>query len=228
MTLRQTLSGAGLLALTALFAATLLAGVYALTRQAISDAEHQARLQALTVVLPADRYDNDPLNDQISVIARGWLGSDEAMTVWRARRAGAPTMLAIEAIAPDGYAGSIQLLVSVDAAGHIGAVRVTRHSETPGLGDAIELRRSDWIDHFAGTSLASPPAARWKVRKDGGEFDQFAGATITPRAVVAATRRVLQLLEHHGPELYAEPAGSVLRFSDAPETPAIPSTGREP
>jgi len=221
MALRQAFSGAGLLALTALFAATLLAGVYALTRQAISDAEHQARLQALAVVLPPDRYDNDPLNDQITVVAPGWLGNDEPMTAWRARRAGEPAMLAIEAVAPDGYAGAIHLLISVDVAGHIGAVRVTRHSETPGLGDAIELRRSDWIDRFAGKGLEQPPATRWKVRKDGGDFDQFAGATITPRAVVAATRRVLQLLERHGAALYAEPAGAELRFSDAPE--ALPS-----
>jgi len=219
MTLRQTLSGAGLLALTALFAATLLAGVYALTRQAISDAEQQARLQALALVLPPDRYDNDPLADQITVLAPGWPGSDAPMTVWRARRAGEPTMLAIEAVAADGYAGSIELLISVDTSGHIGAVRVTRHSETPGLGDAIEMRRSDWISRFAGKGLQQPPPARWKVRKDGGDFDQFAGATITPRAVVAATRRVLQLLERRGAALYAEPAGAALRFTDAPEAP---------
>lgn len=219
MSLRQTLSGAGLLALTALLAATLLAGVHALTAQAISDAEHRARLQALALVLPPDRYDNDPLADQISVLAPGWLGSDAPMTVWRARRAGEPVMLAIEAVAPDGYAGAIQLLIGVDTAGRIAAVRVTRHSETPGLGDAIEWRRSNWIAGFVGRSLGAPPSARWKVRKDGGDFDQFAGATITPRAVVAATRRALQLLEQHGAALYAEPAGGALRFADAPEAP---------
>lgn len=222
MALRQTLSGAGLLAVTALFAATLLAGVYALTRQPISDAEHRARLQALAVVLPPDQYDNDPLNDQIRVLAPGWLGSDEPMTVWRGRRAGKPVMLVIEAVAPDGYAGAIQLLISVDVAGRVGAVRVTRHSETPGLGDAIELRRSDWIERFAGKGLEQPPLARWRVRKDGGDFDQFAGATITPRAIIAATARVLQLLERHGAALYAEPAGTELRFSDAPEAQPAP------
>lgn len=221
MALRQTLSGAALLAATGLFAATLLAGVYALTHEAISHAEHQARLQALAVVLPPDRYDNDPLNDRINVVAPGWLGSDQPMQAWRARRDGEPVMLAIEAVAPDGYAGPIQLLVSVDSAGRIGAVRITRHTETPGLGDAIELRRSDWITRFSGKGLGNPPRAAWKVRKDGGEFDQFAGATITPRAVVAAIRRVLQLLERHGPELYAEPAGSTLHLSDAPEAPTI-------
>src|SRR3546814_7707171 len=86
------------------------------------------------------------------------------------------------------------------------ALPISRHTETPGLGDAIELRRSDWITRFSGKGLGNPPRAGWRVRKDGGAFDQFAGATITPRAVVAAIRRVLQLLERHGPELYADPA----------------------
>jgi len=218
MSARRTLSAAGLLGLAALLTALLLAGVHRLTRDAITASEHRARLQVLGIVLPTDRYDNDPLDDQIALVAPGWLGSRQPMPVWRARRDGAPSMLAFEAVAPDGYSGDIDLLISVDAAGRIGAVRVTRHRETPGLGDAIEAGRSGWIERFAGIDLAHPERARWAVRKDGGDFDQFAGATITPRAVVAATRRALQMIERHGAALYAAPAGTELHLADAPDS----------
>lgn len=222
MSARQTLSAAGLLGLAALLTALLLSGVHLLTRDAIAASEHRARLRALSVVLPVARYDNDPLEDSITVAAPGWLGSEQPQHVWRARHGGAPAMLALEALAPDGYSGDIQLLISVDADGKIGAVRVTRHHETPGLGDAIEAGRSGWIEQFSGLMLGVPPRDRWSVRKDGGDFDQFAGATITPRAVVAATRRVLLLVEQHGTELYAAPSGSQVRLTDAPDSRATP------
>lgn len=217
MTLPRTLSGAGLLALAALLASLLLAGVHQLTRGAIAEAEHRARLQALSIVLPTDRYDNDPLDDRITVVAPGWLGSELPMQAWRARRGGAPAMIAFEARAADGYSGDIQLLMSVDAAGRIGAVRVTDHHETPGLGDGIEADRSGWIERFSGLDLQHPERQRWAVRKDGGDFDQFAGATITPRAVIAATRRGLLMIERYGAELYAAPSGAELHFTDAPD-----------
>lgn len=219
MSARQTLSAAGLLGLAALLAALLLSGVHRLTRDAIAAAEHRARLQALSIVLPAQRYDNDPLEDHVTIVAPGWLGSDRPMPAWRARRAGAPAMIAFEATAPDGYSGDIHLLLSIDAAGHIGAVRVTSHHETPGLGDAIEAGRDGWIERFTGLDLEYPARERWAVRKDGGEFDQFAGATITPRAVVAATRRALLMIERHGAELYAAPVGAEVHFTDAPDLP---------
>lgn len=222
MSARPVLTAAGLLGLAALLTTLLLTGVHRLTRDAIAESEHRARLLALSVVLPLARYDNDPLDDHISLAAPGWLGSGQPLQVWRARRNGEPAMLAVEAVAPDGYSGDIQLLISVDVDGHVGAVRVTRHRETPGLGDAIEIERSGWIARFDGLGLDDPPRERWAVRKDGGAFDQFAGATITPRAVVAATRRVLQLVERHGAELYAAPSGSQVRLTDAPDSRETP------
>ena len=161
-------------------------------------------------------YDNDPLADRVQVLAPRWLGSGDAMTIHRGRRDGTPSALAIEAIAPDGYAGPIRLIVGVDVDGRVLGVRITEHRETPGLGDPIDASRSDWIQSFVGRSIGQPPEARWTVRKDGGEFDQFAGATVSPRAVVHAVRRVLLFVTAHGVELQRADAGEELRFVDGP------------
>lgn len=106
-----------------------------------------------------------------------------------ARQDDRPVAAILEATAPDGYSGAIQLLVGVDFSGTVLGTRVTEHHETPGLGDKIELRLSDWITHFSGKTIAAGNDAHWAVKKDGGDFDQFTGATITPRAVVNAVKR---------------------------------------
>ena len=213
---RESLRAGLQLGLAALVATALLAGTYFLTRDRIGAAEHRARMQALEVVLPAARYDNDLLADTVQVQAPAWLG-DEATTVHRATLAGAPSALVFETVAPDGYGGPIRLLLAIATDGRVLGVRVTAHRETPGLGDDIEAGRSDWITRFQGRALGDPPAAGWAVRKDGGDFDQFAGATVTPRAVVAAVKRCLELVARHGDELYAAPAGATLRIDSAPD-----------
>ena len=208
---------ASLLAVCALLAAALIAGTHALTKDRIDEQNHRARLAALAVVLPPELHENDPLADEIAVRAPHWLGTNAPQRAWRARRGGAPAALVLEAVAPDGYAGPIRLLIGVDAGGHVLGVRITEHRETPGLGDGIDARKSDWIEAFDGRSLGDPERARWKVRRDGGDFDQFAGATVTPRAVVQALRRVLDYVARHGAELYAAPPGATLEHADAPE-----------
>lgn len=218
--LRNALQAGLLLGLAALLAVGVLVGVEHLTRERIAAAEHQARLAALAAVMPVDRYDNDPLADAITVFAPGWLGSDQPLRVWRGRRGDAPVQLVVETVAPRGYSGPITLLVGVDGTARIVGVRVTHHQETPGLGDAIEARRGPWIDRFEGRSLSDPVAGRWRVRRDGGDFDQFTGATITPRAVVAAVASTLAFVEAHGPALYAAPAGGELVFDGGP--PPLP------
>lgn len=213
--LRESLRAGAQLALAGLAAAALLAGTWALTRERIADAEQRAKLQALEIVLPAKRYDNDPIADAVQVRAPAWLGSESA-TVSRARLAGAPSALVLDVVAPDGYAGPIRLLVAVAADGSVLGVRVTAHQETPGLGDDIEAGRSDWITRFTGRALGDPPASRWQVQRDGGDFPQFAGATLTPRAVVAAVRRTLQFVARHGDAVRAAEPGATLSFDDAP------------
>lgn len=100
-----------------------------------------------------------------------------------------------------GYSGEIQVLLGVDPEGRILGVRVIRHTETPGLGDKIELAKSDWVLAFNGRSLGDPPPERWAVKKDGGVFDQFTGATITPRATVKAVKEGLVLFAAHREEI---------------------------
>lgn len=216
--LRESLRAGVQLALAGLAASVLLAGTWVLTRDRIADSERKARLQALEIVLPADRYDNDPIADSVAVQAPAWLGQPTA-TVYRARLAGEASALVLEATAPDGYSGPIRLLVALDPAGAVLGVRITAHQETPGLGDDIEAGRSDWILGFQGRSLADPARERWRVQRDGGHFPQFAGATLTPRAVVTAVRRALDFAAAHGDAVRAAEAGATLSFDDAPIDP---------
>lgn len=151
---------------------------------------HEDRLNSLGQVLPAERYDNNPL--AAPLILKSEDGKE--VTVYRATLAGRVTGVAYE-IRGTGYAGEIRLMMGVDGEGRILGVRVLAHKETPGLGDKIELKKGDWILRFDGLSLGNPAAQGWRVKKDGGQFDQFAGATITPRGVVAAVRRGLEFFQ---------------------------------
>lgn len=174
----------------ALFAAGstgLTAAIDQLTKNTIAD---QAALQQNALfqqVIPADRYNNDLLKSCYLVNAPE-LGKG-THRVYIATQGEQPVAAVLEATAPDGYSGAIQLLVGADFNGTVLGTRVTEHHETPGLGDKIELRISAWITHFAGKAIKGENDAQWAVKKDGGQFDQFTGATITPRAVVNAVKR---------------------------------------
>jgi electron transport complex protein RnfG len=180
-----------------------LAGFHAATRERIEAQARAAELRTLAVLLP-DGYDNDPLADRIAIGPEPALGLRSAREAWRARRGGAPLGVVLPVVAPDGYSGDIEMRVGIANDGRIVGVRVVAHRETPGLGDPIEAAKSDWIEGFRGRFLGEPPVERWTVRKDGGEFDQFAGATITPRAVVVAVRKALDYHAAHRDELYRE------------------------
>jgi electron transport complex protein RnfG len=198
---------AGLLLLAAaLVAVGAVAVVHDLAQPRIEANERAARVAKLAEVLGTTQYDNDLLGDVIEVRDAELLGTDAALPVHRARLAGQPVAALITAVAPGGYGGPIRIVVAVGADGEVIGVRVLAHKETPGLGDGIERRKSDWIDGFAGRSLGSPPADRWRVRKDGGEFDQFTGATVTPRAVVSAVRGALAWFDVHRDEVFTRPA----------------------
>jgi len=161
------------------------------TSAAITENERQVLLRNLYALLPRDKLDNDIATDTLQLPASALLGTDDASTVYRARLGGEPVAAIFNSVAPDGYNGKIHLLVGVYTDGRLAGVRVVKHAETPGLGDAVEIRKSPWINDFAGKSLANPTPERWRVKRDGGDFDQFTGATITPRAVVAAVRNTL-------------------------------------
>lgn len=176
------------------------------TYQKIRTNERATLLLSLSALVPQSYYDNDLLGDICVVKNRALLGTDEDVTVYRARKEGAPVAAILASIAPDGYNGSIKLLVAVDYFGNIIGVRVTSHQETPGLGDGIEEKKSNWIFNFTRYSLKSLGQEQWKVKRDGGIFDQFAGATITPRAVVKAVYNTLQFYDLNKEQLFSAPA----------------------
>ena len=165
--------------------------------------EREVLLRNLYALLPADQLDNDIASDTLTAAPDPLLGTAEASTVYRARRNGEPVAAIFNSVAPDGYSGRIHLLVGVYVDGRIAGVRVIRHAETPGLGDGIEIRKSDWITAFDGKSLSDPQTPGWRVKRDGGEFDQLTGATITPRAVVAAVHRTLLYYRQNADMIFA-------------------------
>lgn len=185
--------GAGILAAFSLVFTALMAGSYSLTQEIVQKNEEQARSQLIAQTLPAGSYDNNLLANsrKLSQEDSRRLGNDKPASVYLAKKEGKIVAAVFEAIAPDGYAGKIQLLVAVASGGEVLGVRVLSHQETPGLGDYIDAAKSNWIRQFDGKSLASTEIERWKVRKDGGVFDSNAGATISPRAVVNTVKKTL-------------------------------------
>lgn len=195
----------GLFAIATVGAVTVL---HQFTAERIQAAERAAQLRALNEILPQEIYDNQLLDSSVEV-HHPLLGTAQPTPAYIARRNGAPSAVILQVVAPDGYSGAIHLLVGVLADGNIAGVRTVRHRETPGLGDKIELAKDHWILGFNGKSLDNPQASGWAVKKDRGDFDQFAGATITPRAVVAAVHRALQYFEAHREVLLTAEAGPV-------------------
>ncbi|MFB8830356.1 electron transport complex subunit RsxG [Azotobacter sp. CWF10] len=171
----------------------------ALTQGTIAEQQMADRLAVLRQVLPEALYDNNPLADGFKV-QDAELGEVE---VFPARLQGKLTAVVFQG-SNIGYGGPISQMMAVDAQGKILGVRVLAHKETPGLADKIEASRSDWIKVFDGLSLDNTALDRWKVKKDGGQFDQFAGATITPRAVVKTVLQGLQFQARHADQLKAE------------------------
>ena len=184
-----------LLGLFALIFIFLLALTYQLTRERIAMQE-QLRLEAqFRELLVPGSYNNNPATDSYPL-------PDSKRIVYRARMNDMPVAALIKTVARDGYSGSINLLVGVKVNGELLGVRALEHRETPGLGDEINLSRSDWILGFDNLSLNNPPVEMWAVKKDGGVFDSFTGATITPRAVIGEVRKTLLYFRDHQQELF--------------------------
>jgi Na+-translocating ferredoxin:NAD+ oxidoreductase subunit G len=184
--------GAVGLGLFAMVTAGVVGVTHSLTAKRIQDNRLASQYQALGQVIPAALHDNDLLDGAVLLPAADPLGQPEPFTAWRARHAGQVSAVILPVVTPNGYSGDISLLVGIAADGSLTGVRVLAHRETPGLGDRIEARKADWIEQFTGLSLGNPPNEQWAVRPDGGTFDAFTGATITPRAVVGAVRRSLE------------------------------------
>lgn len=188
-----------LLALFAIATAGALALTNLGTQERIATAERAAAQATLFEILPTSAHDNDLLSDTLDVPLAAFeqLGLREPLPIYLGKRKGVIETVLIPAIARDGYSGDIRLIVGVNRDKTVAGVRVLAHKETPGLGDKIELKKHEWILSFDGKSLTVPVIEQWHVKKDGGQWDQFAGATITPRAIVAQVRRVLEFVENH-------------------------------
>lgn len=176
------------------------------THERIAAVGRQQALARFDELLAGLAYDNDLLADTVVLHDPERTGEAATVLARRARRGGSVVAVVMEVAAPHGYSGPIRLLVGIAPDGHVISTRVLQHKETPGLGDFIEARKSDWLARFTGKSLQSPPPAGWRVRKDGGEFDQYTGATVTSRATVAAIAHSLALFGQHRDELLAPAA----------------------
>ncbi len=197
---RITIAGL-LLAMFAVIGVGLVAFTHQATKDQIAENERLALLSSLNALVPAETIDNDIVNDKVEVSDLEKLGS-ESTTIYLGRKSGQPVAAVFTSIAPDGYSGQIKLLVAVLADGTLGGVRVVAHKETPGLGDRVEVEKSDWVHGFDGKSLGNPGMDQWKVKRDGGVFDQFSGATITPRAIVKAVKNTLLYYQENSKQLY--------------------------
>ncbi len=185
------------------------------TKEQIKHNEQEAQAKALYQIVPKESIDNNLLEDTVEIHAPALTGSDLPVDAFLARRHGEVTTVIFPVTAPDGYTGNISMIVGINADGSVAGVRVLAHKETPGLGDKVELKKSNWLHSFDGQRYEGDDDPSWAVKKDGGRFDQFTGATITPRAVVNATARAIHYFREHQAELLqsradlnATPAGA--------------------
>ncbi|WP_295400844.1 electron transport complex subunit RsxG [uncultured Thiocystis sp.] len=199
-----------LLGATVALAATLLVVADRMTREPIAQRQAEDMNASLEQVIPSALHENDLLANTLTLND----ASGTQTLVYRALVGGQVTAVAFQ-VTGNGYAGEIAVMLGVGADGKVLGARVLSHKETPGLGDKIETAKSDWILTFDGLSLGNPPAERWGVKKDGGDFDQFSGATITPRGVVRALKGGLEFFAAHRDEFIAQPA---LQASGTPLT----------
>jgi electron transport complex protein RnfG len=201
------------LILFALAAAITLASVDRATSERIAANELAERLNALKELLQVDEYNNEPHLDAITVLHPDLLGSEEPLPVYRARMNLEPVAAVLTAVTPDGFSGEIRIFIAIYPNGEIAAVRVIEHHESPGLGDLIEHRKSDWIETFTGLQtsevVADLRAPAWTLDRDDGDFDHISGATVTSRAVVKAVRNAALYFNAHRAEIFAPPVETV-------------------
>lgn len=200
---------AGILFIFVIIFTGLLSAAYLWTKPSIEASAAEEKMRLVDEVLPRSEYDNALLEDSLALPATPELGLSETSTLYRARRDKQPAALIFEAVAPDGYAGKIRLIMAVRADGKVAGVRVTQHKETPGLGDYVEVKKDKnkarpWITQFTGMVLSDVAEKDWKVKKDGGRIDYYAGATVTPRAVSKAVLKAVKWTEANRDRLFAE------------------------
>lgn len=180
---------------------TVLIILHTMTQERITENRRQARLRVLDTVMPLS-YNNNLYDDEIQVENSGIAAGNLPLDVFRARYNDKPLGIIIMPVYAKGYSGKIELIIGIDLGGKLLAVRTLKQNESRGLGDQIDYTKSDWINLFAGLSLANPPVSDWAVTTDGGKIDQISGATITSRGVVNAVRKSLEFYRDNRDKLY--------------------------
>jgi Na+-translocating ferredoxin:NAD+ oxidoreductase subunit G len=191
------------LAVVAAICTALVAVTHRLSAPRIAENEKAYLEQSLRPALANVFYDNDLSESTLVLPPPHGLPGNESAIIYRLFSEDQPAAAVFVVSARDGYAGPIRLLVAIEYSGKLTGVQVLEHNETPGLGDLIEATRSDWLKQFEDASLEEPPRDRWAIRRDGGEFDQLTGASITPRAVVRAVKETLLYFEANRDEVFA-------------------------
>ncbi len=200
------LRGGVTLAAIAAICTALVAFTYQLTDERIAANEQAWLEQSLQPALAGLFFDSGVSESVVTIPAPHELPGSEDAIIYRVYSGESPVAALFVVSARDGYAGAIKMLVGVGIDGTVTGVHILAHRETPGLGDRIESSKSDWVKHFDGRSLTNPDADDWKIRRDGGEFDQLTGASVTPRAVVKAVKQTLQYFDANADNVFAAPA----------------------
>jgi electron transport complex protein RnfG len=216
---KSMIRSAAALGLVAIAGTSLLTGVDFLTAERIAMQERRVILEQLGQIIP-EHYDNPLLDDRFTFRDEHYFPNGQEVLAYRARQQGEPQAVILKFNAVNGYNGNITLLAGINTNGSLRGVRVISHKETPGLGDAIEIEKSDWALDFSSKSLNNTEPDKWAVKRDGGEFDQFTGATITPRAVVDAVRMALEYFEANREYLFDSPAESDEGMTPEPQAGA--------
>jgi electron transport complex protein RnfG len=201
---KSMLRAAVVLGIFAIVATAMVAYTNSATRERIINAKREYTLRKLNELVPPPLHDKELDKDSLQ-INDPLLDKSASVTVYRAQKDNQVVAVIMQCVAPDGYSGRITLLVAIDRTGKVMGVRATEHKETPGLGDAIDTSKSDWIYRFKDKSLQNPAETHWRVRRDNGDFDQITSATITSRAVVKTTYNALRYFEAHRDTLLKTP-----------------------
>ncbi len=197
--------GAVSLGIFAVLAAAAISLTYIAGSDSIAANKAASKARALAAVMPANLYDQNLLSAPIELVDYAQLNLKPKALAYGAVKEGTTQAIILPVIAKDGYSGDISLLLGIDKHGVIQGLRTIEHKETPGLGDKVEHKKSDWVDSFIGKSLTNTPSSDWAVTKDGGVFDAFTGATITPRAVINAVHQGMLYHQRQQSALYNAP-----------------------
>jgi electron transport complex protein RnfG len=193
------------LAVIAAICTSLVALTYQSTEERI-DANEKAWLErSLQPALSGLFFDSGVTESKIVVPPPHDLPGTDAAIIYRVYAKTEPVAALFVVSARDGYSGPIRILVGIETTGMVTGVHVLEHRETPGLGDRVESGKSDWVKQFDGRSLVDPETSGWRIKRDGGQFDQLTGASVTPRAIIKAVKETLIYFGTHRDEIFSDP-----------------------